>query len=117
MEKPQFVKKYRYCDLREFNAEIPEKFAAVVCATIAEVSEKTYKDKRTGETKHFGKIMLQQNTDMVQLVVWNDAWIDCKRFFKDKRGTIVTAVVQVKYSDYDDKNILQINKGAFVDNV
>jgi hypothetical protein len=61
--------------------------------------------------------MLQQNTDMVQLVVWNDAWIDCKRCFKDKRGSIVVAVVQVKYSDYDEKNILQINKGAFVDNV
>lgn len=117
MEKPQLVKKYRYCDLKEFNAEIPEKFGAVVCATIAEVSEKTYKDKRTGETKHFGKVMLQQNTDMVQLVVWNDVWIDCKRCFKDKRGSIVVAVVQVKYSDYDEKNILQINKGAFVDNV
>lgn len=117
MEKPQLLKKYRYCDLKEFNAEIPEKFAAVVCATIAEVSEKTYKDKRTGETKHFGKVMLQQNTDMVQLVVWNDAWIDCKRNFKDKRGSIIVAVVQVKYSDYDEKNILQINKGAFVDNV
>lgn len=114
MEKPQLVKKYRYCNLKEFNAEIPEKFGAVICATIAEVSEKTYKDKRTGETKHFGKVMLQQNTDMIQLVVWNDAWIDCKRCFKDKRGSIVVAVVQVKYSDYDDKNILQINKGAFV---
>lgn len=116
-EKPQFIKKYRYCELNEFGAEIPEKYAAVVCATIAEVSEKTYKDSRTGETKHFGKIMLQQNTDTIQLLVWNDAWIECKSRFKDKCGSIVIAVVQVKYSDYDEKNILQINKGAYVENV
>lgn len=117
MDKPQLLKKYRYCDLNEFNTEIPEKFTAVVCATIAEVSEKTYKDKRTGETKRFGKVMLQQNTDMAQLVVWNEAWMDCKRHFVDKCGNIVVAVVQVKYSDYDEKNILQINKGSFVGNV
>ena len=116
-DKPSLVKKYRYCDIKEFSAEIPEKFSAVVCATIMEVSEKIYKDKRTGETKHFGKIMLLQNTDTIQLVVWNDAWVDCKRCFLDKCGNIVIAVVQVKYSDYDEKNILQINKGGFVKNV
>ena len=117
VDKPNAVKKYHYSDLREFTNDLPDKYTASICATIAEIDEKTYKDKRTGETKHFGKVMLQQNTDMMQLVIWNDAWIDCKKNFKDKRGSIVVAVVQVKYSDYDEKNILQINKGAFVENV
>ena len=117
VDKPNAVKKYHYSDLREFTNDLPDKYTASICATIAEIDEKTYKDKRTGETKHFGKVMLQQNTDMMQLVIWNDAWIDCKKNFKDKRGNIVVAVVQVKYSDYDEKNILQINKGAFVENV
>lgn len=117
VDKPNAVKKYHYSDLREFTNDLPDKYTASICATIAEIDEKTYRDKRTGETKHFGKVMLQQNTDMMQLVIWNDAWIDCKKNFKDKRGNIVVAVVQVKYSDYDEKNILQINKGAFVENV
>ena len=117
VDKPSLVKKYRYCELRDLGTEILEKYVVVVCATIAEVSEKKYKDSRTGDTKHFGKIMLQQNTDMMQLVVWNDAWIECKRCFVDKCGAIVIAVVQVKYSDYDEKNVLQINKGSYVTNV
>ena len=117
VDKPNAVKKYHYSDLRECTNDLLDKYTASICATIAEIDEKTYKDKRTGETKHFGKVMLQQNTDMMQLVIWNDAWIDCKKNFKDKRGSIVVAVVQVKYSDYDEKNILQINKGAFVENV
>lgn len=117
VEKPDSLRKFRYYELRELERELEEKIAAVICATIVEVSEKTYKDSRTGENKKFGKIMLQQNTDMMQLVIWNDAWIEYKKYFKDKRGSIVVAVVQVKYSEYDDKNVLQINKGAFVENV
>ena len=117
VEKPDSLRKFRYYELRELERELEEKIAAVICATIVEVSEKTYKDSRTGENKKFGKIMLQQNTDMMQLVIWNDAWIEYKKYFKDKRGSIVVAVLQVKYSEYDDKNVLQINKGAFVENV
>ena len=65
----------------------------------------------------FGKVVLQQNTDIAQVVLWSDSWKDHKECFVDKRGSIVIAVATVKYSEYDEKNVLQINKGAFVINV
>lgn len=108
--------KYGYMEFRELIAMPMGKMTnALICATISEVSEKSYTDKRDGTKKHFGKVILRQNTDLMQLVLWNDSWIDNKLKFWQQAGRIITAYVQVKYSDYDEKNILQLNKGAFVD--
>lgn len=86
----------------------------VTVATIAEVHDRTYKSHEDGSTKHFGKILLQQNVFTAQCTIWGAAWEDCKSLFIDKVGSIIAATVAIKYSDYDEKNVLQINKGSFV---
>lgn len=106
--------KYGYKEFRDLLAmTVGTTTNALVCATIAEVSEKTYIDKREGGRKRFGKVILRQNTDIMQLVMWNDSWEDHKDVFWQNAGRIVSLYVQVKYSDYDEKNVLQLNKGAF----
>lgn len=106
--------KYGYRDFRDIIAMPPSSPTnALVCATIAEVSEKTYVDKRQGGKKRFGKVVLRQNTDIMQLIMWSDSWEDHKEVFWQQSGRIVSLYVQVKYSDYDEKNVLQLNKGAF----
>lgn len=88
-----------------------------VCATIEEVEEKSYKDKKTGEKKYYGKIILRQNLDAANLVIWNDAWANVKSCFMHKKDSIVIFAGNTKFSDYDEKNILQINKNQFVTNI
>lgn len=112
-KKPQYVTKYEYlkfCDLDKF--AVGEKKTMVFCARISSVEEKKYKDSREGINKKMGKIIFQQNTDIVQATLWSDSWDDNKHIMIE--GNIVIAVGMVKYSEYDGKHVLQINKGAFV---
>jgi len=93
-------------DMNMGNWKPMQKFA--FCATVSEVSEKRYVDRASGEKKRFGKVVLLQNTDMMQLTIWNDAWLEMKDCFKE--GWIVAGNARVKYSDYDGCNTLQIDK-------
>lgn len=113
-DMPDTTKKNNsFVDLKELEDMFLTKKKGIVCATITDVEEKNFKDKSTGERKKFGKISLQQNIDTATLVLWSDVWEDLKaRFFKSN-GKILVCVAQIKWSDYDEKNTLQLNKGAF----
>lgn len=100
-------------DLKELEDMYLMKKKGIACATITDVEEKHYKDKTTGERKNFGKISLQQNIDTAILTIWSDVWEDVKHVFFKSNGKILVCVAQIKWSDYDEKNNLQLNKGAF----
>lgn len=102
-----------FIDLKELEDMFLTKKKGIVCATITDVEEKNFKDKSTGERKKFGKISLQQNIDTATLVLWSDVWEDLKAKFFKSNGKILVCVAQIKWSDYDEKNTLQLNKGAF----
>lgn len=112
-EKPDSLVRYKFIEFKDLNNMFYEIKKGVICCTICEVHEKSYKDRQTGATKHFGKIELQQNTDMNILTIWDD-WAELKRELKDAAGRIIIAVVNVKWSDYDEKNTLQIGKNQFL---
>lgn len=88
-----------------------------VCATVVECEERKFKDKRTGEMKYYGKITIQQNIDTALLVVFGDAWMSVRECFIQKKNSIVIFNGTVKWSDYDERNIIQINRGANVRNL
>ena len=112
-DKPQYVSRYEYLKFADLSKlAIGEQKRVVFCARISEVEEKKYKDSRDGTNKKFGKVMFQQNTDLTQVTMWNDAWEENKQFMQ--KGNIIIAVAMTKFSEYDGKNVLQINKGAFV---
>lgn len=112
MEKTKSASTYKFIEFRELNNIFFDIKKGVICASIISVSDKTYKDRKTGETKHFGKIELQQNTETNILTIWDD-WSVLKPVLKNGVGHILSATVNVKWSDYDEKNILQINKSSF----
>lgn len=116
-EKQGLQKSAKYMELMRLSDDLLGEQKVAICATIAEVDEKSYKDKRTGENKKYGKIVLHQNTDTASMVIWNDAWMEARQYFMEKKGRVVIAAVHTKYSNYDEMNILQLNKGAFVMNV
>lgn len=115
--KPTSLNSVRYFRLEDLQEPGNEKLRVAICATILECTEHKYKDKSTGETKHYGKVTLQQNIDTGQLTIWNDAWIGAKDYFWQKKDRIVVFQGVIKWSDYDEQNVLQINKGAFVMNI
>lgn len=84
-----------------------------VCATITEVQDKSFKDKKTGETKHFGKIQVRQNTDIATIILWPDAWEVKKHLFTGKVGRMFISAVMVKYSDYEQKYTMNITPRSF----
>ena len=87
---------------------------AAMVGTILEVTDKTYKSRQDNSTKHFGKIKLQQNNDIAELTIWDNSWAENKHLFVGKEGTIIAAVVAVKWSDYSEKNQFQLNRNSFI---
>ena len=111
-EKPNSVLKYKFIEFNDLGNLFFDVKKGVICATICAVTDKSYKDRQSGCTKHFGKIELQQNTDTNILTIWDD-WDTLKHTLKNAAGKIIIAVVNVKWSDYDEKNTLQIGKSLF----
>lgn len=113
IEKPKSLSAYKFIEFRDLNSLFCDIKRGVICATVCNVMDKSYKDKRTGETKHFGKIELQQNTETNILTIWDD-WVALKSQMRNAAGRMIVAVVTVKWSDYDEKNTLQIGKNVFL---
>ena len=113
LEPSSSLKTNRYVDFRNMNDLVCELRKGIVCATIISVSDKSYKDKKTGEKKHFGKIELQQNTETNILTVWDD-WRSIRKEIEKAVGGIIVTVANIKWSDYDEKNVFQINKVSYL---
>ena len=92
-----------------------------VCATVTEVEERSYIDKTTGEKKRFYKVMLQQNNDLMELILWK-----CEphgQYFSiggyngnllDLKDKIIIASAIIKYSDFSGANSLNSYKSTIL---
>lgn len=92
-----------------------------ICASIVDIEEKKYTDKKTGEQKMYGKLLLQQNNDLVEMMIWNEVWMS-KRADITHGGGVASAKnkmlicsAQVKFSEYTNANILQLYKSSIVE--
>lgn len=112
-EKPASVKSCKYLDFSAMDDMFLEQRRCSICATITSVTSKAYNDKRAGEKKSFGKIELQQNTYTNILTIW-ESWEEVKEQFKDSVGHFIIAIANIKWSDYDSKNVFQINKLSYI---
>lgn len=113
VERPRGTLSYRFIEFQDLNNMFYETKKGISCATICSITDKSYKDKRTGETKHFGKIELQQNASTNILTIWDD-WPLLKGQLKQLEGHILVFAANVKWSDYDEKFTFQINKSTFL---
>ena len=104
--KAQLKGKVKYHNLSSALDPKNEGRRVVVCATITEVDERSFIDKSSGEKKRFYKVMLQQNNDLMELILWSDfvnEYVGSIATLKDKI-IIVSAIV--KYSDFSGANTL-----------
>ena len=117
LEKPNSARAYRFLEFACLSDIYLKVTKAAIVGTIVEVREKTYKSRQDNSTKHFGKVVLQQNTHTAEMVLWDAAWAENKHLFVKKEGAIIAAIVNVKWSDYNEQNEFQVNKGAFVTDI
>lgn len=109
--------KASYMSLRDALSPDNEGKRIAVCATVAELSEVSYKDKTTGEKKKFCKMKLQQNNDLMELVIWNDFYIAHKSEISNLKDKMIITTCIVKYSEYAGANSLQNYKTSLLFNV
>lgn len=109
--------KASYMSLRDALSPDNEGKRIAVCATVAELSEISYKDKTTGEKKKFCKMKLQQNNDLMELVIWNDFYIAHKNEISNLKDKMIITTCIVKYSEYAGANSLQNYKTSLLFNV
>ena len=114
LEKPDSARSNKFLEFDRLDNNYLTVKKAAIAATIVEVSSKTYKSRQDNTTRHFGKVKLQQNTQMAEMILWDNSWEENKNLFIGKEGTIIAAVVAVKWSDYNERNELQLNKGSFI---
>ena len=86
-----------------------------ICATIADVEEKKFKNKKTGETEIFCKILLQQNSETCECVVWAEEYAANRGKLLNAKGKLIIFPAVVKYSDYSGQNNLQFTKKSVVE--
>lgn len=108
------LKKNKFVELRDLDNMFISYNKGVVCATVISVTEGAFKDSRTGERKKYGKLQLQQNIDTCSLTLWSEAWAEQKSLLKNSVGRFLISSVVIKWSDYEDRNALQINKGVTI---
>lgn len=87
----------------------------VVCATVTEVEEKSYKDKTSGEKKKFAKLTLQQNNDLMELVCWSDFLNEFKGNITSLKDKVIIVTAVIKYSDYTGANSLNTHKTSIME--
>lgn len=106
--------KAAYLDLREILDPDNEGRRAVVCATVAELTEVAYTEKSSGQRKRFCKLTLQQNNDTVEAVLWSDFYDAHRSEALELKGRVVIFTATVKYSDYSGTNTLNSFKTSLL---
>lgn len=106
----QFKGKASYSTVRKALDKDSEGKKIALCATVTDMEEISYKDKKSGEKKHICKLHLQQNNDLIKLVCWNDFYTENKAELRDIKGKIVIVSAIVRYNDYSGGNSLNTYK-------
>ena len=106
----QFKGRASYSTVRKALDKDSEGKKIALCATVTEMEEISYKDKKSGEKKHICKLHLQQNNDLIKLVCWNDFYVENKADLRDIKDKIIIVSAVVKYNDYSGGNSLNTYK-------
>lgn len=86
----------------------------VVCATVTEVEEKSYTDKTTGQKKRFAKVVVQQNNESMELVLWDDYLSGYKEDITKLKDKVIIVSCAIKYSDFSGSNSLNSYKSTLL---
>lgn len=119
--KPKIKGRAAWAMLKNVKEDDYDGKRVAICASIVEIEEKKFLDKKTGANKTFCKVLLQQNNDLVEMVIWNDEWANLRSKFcnggspSSAKNKMIICSAQVKYSGFAGGNNLQIYKSSVVE--
>ena len=113
--KPQLKGRVSYATLQSITPNEMDGKKVGVCATVVEVEEKKFKSKKTGGEETFCKLLLQQNNDLCECIVWSEEYKSMRPQLIDSKNKLIIFSATVKYSDYAGKNNLQFMKRSLLE--
>lgn len=119
--KPKIKGRASWAMLKNIQEDQYDGKRIAVCATIVDIEEKKYKSKETNENKVFAKLLLQQNNDIAEMVIWNDDWARVRGEFckggtpSNAKNKMMICSCQVRYSEFAGQNNLQLYKSSIVE--
>lgn len=113
--KPQLKGRVSYATLQSITQNEMDGKKVGVCATVVEVEEKKFKSKKTGGEETFCKLLLQQNNDLCECIVWPEEYKSMRPQLIDSKNKLIIFSATVKYSDYAGKNNLQFMKRSLLE--
>ena len=113
--KPQLKGRVSYATLQSIMPNEMDGKKVGVCATVVEVEEKKFKSKKTGGEETFCKLLLQQNNDLCECIVWPEEYKSMRPQLIDSKNKLIIFSATVKYSDYAGKNNLQFMKRSLLE--
>lgn len=113
--KPQLKGRVSYANLQSIMPNEMDGKKVGVCATVVEVEEKKFKSKKTGGEETFCKLLLQQNNDLCECIVWPEEYKSMRPQLIDSKNKLIIFSATVKYSDYAGKNNLQFMKRSLLE--
>lgn len=112
--RPKVKGRASYMSLRDALVMENEGKKVAVCATVTDVEELSYKDRTTGDRVTFCKMTLQQNTDTIEAVCWNDFFSIRRAEIMGLKDRIVVLTGIIRYSDYSGVNTLHTTKTSIL---
>lgn len=109
--------KASYMSLRDALILDNEGRRIAVCATVLDVTELSYKDKQSGEKVLFAKMRLQQNSDLMELICWNDFYSQHRQEVISLKDRIAIFTAVIRYSDFSGTNELNTTKTSILSNI
>lgn len=113
--KPQLKGRVSYATLQSIMPNEMDGKKVGVCATVVEIEEKKFKSKKTGGEETFCKLLLQQNNDLCECIVWPEEYKSMRPQLIDSKNKLIIFSATVKYSDYAGKNNLQFMKRSLLE--
>ena len=72
--KPQLKGRVSYATIKDIMDDEMEEKRVGMCATVVEVEEKRFISKKTNKEETFCKLLLQQNNDVCECVIWPEEY-------------------------------------------
>lgn len=105
--RQNFKGKMSYRSLEEIADDCMDGKKVGFCATVIDIEEKKFKDKKTGEDKIFCRMNVLQDNNICELVAWTEEYSKFRPDIIKCKDKLISAVALVKYSNFSERNTLQ----------
>lgn len=110
--KPLVKGRSSYLTLKEVMDDENDGRRAAIAATVADYEEKKLTSKKTGKKESYAKLIIQQNNDLCECLVWPEEFIKFREQLINCKNKLIIFSAMVRYSDFNGKNNLSFTRNT-----